>query len=571
MIRDGRFWVWLAAGALGLALVAAVGIASYRAIDEELTRLALSRRSAVAYLAATTLAEKLGRLRDLGTALATRVRFRELVAAGRWDEAVRILSAVPHDFPFVDRIELVDRAGVVRAGVPPSVERGASLAHLDWYRGVSAEWRPYVSEAYRRGGREPVNVFAVAAPITGPRGEVAGILVIELRLERFFDWVERIDSPQGETIFVVDRAGRLVFHPARPDSDALADFRQAPGVERALAGRAGVELAYSTLDGEEVVAAYVPVGDGWAVVAQQPARFAFEQKNLLLTLLRTAYLLAAVLCAAAAVLAARIVGERRRAGEERRIKAELEERVVERTAQLEAANRDLESFSYSIAHDLRAPLRAIDGFSRILLDEHAAQLSDEGRRQLGIVRANVQQMARLIDDLLSFSRLARQTASRQSVDMQALVAACFEELAHERKERDLTVTVETLPPADGDPAMLKQVWLNLISNAIKYTRRKAGAEVHAGFQGAAGAAGAAAGAGAGAYYVRDNGVGFDMAYADKLFGVFQRLHRAEEYEGTGVGLAIAAHIVQHHGGRIWAHAAPGKGATFYFTLEAGHD
>jgi len=289
------------------------------------------------------------------------------------------------------------------------------------------------------------------------------------------------------------------------------------------------------------------------VVAEQPARLAFAQKNLLLGLLRTAFGLAALLCVAAVVLAARISSGRRRALEDQRVKAQLEERVAERTAQLAAANRELESFSYSVAHDLRSPLRAIDGFSRILLDEHAAALPAEAQRHLGLVRSNARQMARLIDDLLRFARLAREPLNRVRVDMADIARHCVEEL--QAQERTAAVVIEVLPAASADAAMLKQVWMNLISNALKYTRGKVDATVRIGCQ-----------ALDGAYYVSDNGVGFDMAYADKLFGVFQRLHRAEDYEGTGVGLAIVAQVVQRHGGRAWAHAQPGKGATFYFTL-----
>jgi len=556
-LRDRRYWAWLAVAALAVSVVIVVAVSSYRAIDEELTQVVLARKSAVAYLAATTLAEKFDRLSDVGVALATRVRFRELVAVGRWKEAIEILRAVPEDFPFVDRIELLEPRGTVMADIPASGATGSNFAQREWYQGVSADWRPYVSGSYRRTNLPPIDVFAVAIPITDKDARVIGILLLELRLDRFFGWVGRIESPRGETIFVVDRAGRLAFHPAHSARGEPVDFREAPGVARALAGRAGVEVAYNPFDKEDVVAAHMPGGHGWGVVAQQSVRLAFEQKNLLLGLLRVAYALAALLSITAVYLAARIAGERERVKEDGLIKARLEERVVERTAQLEAANRELESFSYSVAHDLRSPLRAIDGFSRILLDEHAGHLPAEAQRQLGIVRSNAQKMAQLIDDLLGFARLARQPVKKSVVDMPALVRACLDELREERAGRAVSVSVAELPSAAADAAMLKQIWLNLISNAFKYTRTRPDASVQIGFQRAGEEI---------AYYVSDNGVGFDMEYVDKLFGVFQRLHRAEDYEGTGVGLAIVAQIVRRHGGRVWTHAEPGRGATFYFTL-----
>src|SRR5271166_6610036 len=252
------------------------------------------------------------------------------------------------------------------------------------------------------------------------------------------------------------------------------------------------------------------------------------------------------------------ITERKRAHDElRRLKGELEERVVMRTAQLEAANKDLESFAYSVSHDLRAPLRAIDGFCQILMTEHAPGLDGEPRRYLQRVSENTRKMGRLIDDLLHFSRLGRQAMTRQPVAMADLVRQCLEELQGEREGREVEVILGELPPCRADAALLKQVWLNLLANALKFTRGRAQARIEAG---------SFARDGETVYFVRDNGVGFDMAYADKLFGVFQRLHRQEDYEGTGVGLALVERIIHRHGGRVWAEAGPDRGAAFFFTL-----
>ena len=249
---------------------------------------------------------------------------------------------------------------------------------------------------------------------------------------------------------------------------------------------------------------------------------------------------------------------RKRADDElRRLKGELEERVVMRTAQLEAANKELESFAYSVSHDLRAPLRAIDGFCQILVTEHAPGLDGEPRRYLQRVIENTRKMGRLIDDLLHFSRLGRQAMTRQPVAMANLVRQCLEELQGEREGREVEVILGELPPCRADAALLKQVWLNLLANALKFTRSRAQARIEAG---------SFARDGETVYFVRDNGVGFDMAYADKLFGVFQRLHRQEDYEGTGVGLALVQRIIHRHGGRVWAEAGPDRGAAFFFTL-----
>ncbi|WP_395751217.1 PAS domain-containing protein [Prosthecobacter sp.] len=234
------------------------------------------------------------------------------------------------------------------------------------------------------------------------------------------------------------------------------------------------------------------------------------------------------------------------------------QKVQAANQQLEAANKELESFSYSVSHDLRAPLRAMDGFSRAVLEDFGPQLPPDGQRYLQVIRTSAQRMGSLIDDLLSFSRLSRAAMSRRVIDVHSLVQDALDDLKSQREGRDVTVHVGSLPTCEGDPALLKQVWINLLSNAFKYSQKRASAVIEVGCK---------TDEQPHAYFVKDNGTGFDMRYAHKLFGVFQRLHRAEDYDGTGVGLAIVQRIIHRHGGRVWAEAAVDKGATFYFTLE----
>ncbi len=233
---------------------------------------------------------------------------------------------------------------------------------------------------------------------------------------------------------------------------------------------------------------------------------------------------------------------------------ELEIRVRERTAELEAANRELESFSYSVSHDLRAPLRAIDGFGRMLEEDYAAKLDAEGLRLLAVIRESSHRMGALIESLLEFSRLGRKTLDRSAVDMAALAREVWAELGASATAQ---LTIGALPSANGDPALLRQVWINLLSNALKYSARQPSPRIEV--------AGKRSGADL-VYRVSDNGAGFDMRYYDKLFRVFQRLHRENEFPGTGVGLAIVQRIITRHGGRVWAEAEVGKGAKFFFTL-----
>ncbi len=254
----------------------------------------------------------------------------------------------------------------------------------------------------------------------------------------------------------------------------------------------------------------------------------------------------------------RDVTDRRRAEEGvRKLNASLEERVRRRTAELELANKELEAFSYSVSHDLRAPLRAIDGYSQAVLEEYGPQLAGEGERYLQTIRAGAQQMGALIDDLLTFSRMSREPVKMQPINMANLVRVAIQELDSQEPSRVDIIQISDLQDCRGAPALLKQVWVNLLSNALKFTRKRESKIIEVGSQ---------PGSDGPVYFVRDNGTGFDMRYAHKLFGVFQRLHRAEDYEGTGVGLAICQRIIHRHGGRIWAEAAVNQGATFFFTL-----
>jgi signal transduction histidine kinase len=740
--RASRRRFWLAA-ILAAAVLGLVGSSwhHYVTLEREFTEAALARRAAIGSLAASTLAVKFERVVDVGVALATRVRFQELVAAGRWSEAGQILRRVPQDFDFLDRLFVTDVGGTLRADVPQAAEvRGRNFAHRDWFKGVSRDWRPYVSQLYRRSAAPQRNVIAVAVPIRGPGDATAGILVLQVKLETFFDWVRRIDLGAASRVLVVDAAWQTAFDSQAPASARLGEVAADPLVQRFAPGASQAQVVRATPSGRDVVLSFAPAAHGWSVVTLQDGAAVFAARDTLLRQLLLDGALVALFAIAAIVLATTVVVQQRRAQANRAHRAaleqaqaalakhterlrivheidraiiaaeaphaiagavigplrellgvpraivnlfdlaagevewlaaagrhrtrsgpgvrypirlmgdlealkrgepqvidtqtlppgpetaallasgvnwymavpmiaggeligalsfggerasfpeeqvliarevatqlaiaiaqarlfeqvkrhaeELELRVRERTAALEAANKELESFSYSVSHDLRSPLRAIDGFSRILLEDYAATLDAEGRRLLGVIRDNSRKMGELIDDLLEYSRLGRKPLANAAIDMQRLVDEVLAELPAAGGSAP-RLELGELPPARGDRTLLKQAWANLLANAVKFSSKREQPLI------------AVSGREDGAqcvYRVKDNGAGFDMRYHDKLFSVFQRLHGADEFEGTGVGLAIVQRVIARHGGRVWAEGAVDAGAAFHFSLPKG--
>jgi signal transduction histidine kinase len=529
---------------------------AYNSTYQDLTESALARRKSIASLASTALEQRFNRLTDVGVSLATRVRFRQLVSEEKWDEAIEILKGVREDFPFIDRVFLADPTGTLMADTPALPEvRGKNFSSRDWYRGVSHNWKPYVSDVYQRAAAPRHNVVAAAIPVKAEQERIIGILVLQVQLNALVDWSNSIDIGPSGFVYVVDRKGQLATHPGLPSSGEILNYSSVPVVQKVLRQQSGIEIMFNPIERDERVAAYAPIpGIGWGVIATESTQTAFAQRNEHLNQLLVRYGVIFLISSVLAYIILRTVIGLKQA--EERIET-LNHELQQRAIRLELANKELESFSYSVSHDLRAPLRSIDGFSEALAEDYADKLDAEAKDFLQRIRAGTQRMGQLIDDLLNLSRVARSEIKADQVDLSTLAHIIATELRKTNPGREVEFLVDKGITAIGDRRLLRIALENLIGNAWKFTAKRPSARIEFGVNGDNGLR---------TYFVRDNGAGFDMEYANKLFGAFQRLHKTTEFNGTGIGLATVQRIIHRHSGCIWAEAKVEQGATFYFTL-----
>jgi signal transduction histidine kinase len=431
---------------------------------------------------------------------------------------------------------------------------------------------------------EPVMIMAVPIIALDTR-KPDGVLVADVRLKEIWDLVAKIRPGQKGSSFIVDAENRVVAHsnPSAVLRGARFDPPGFDGVQTGLSGQESVLVSQVISFGARQFHIIVEGSVSEALA------LAVHTVRIMLTIVVIALLVAGgfgYLMVRRIVRPIEEIAETARAinagdlsrrvvvksSDELGVLADafnkmtlqletlindLEKRVADRTAQLEAANKELEAFAYSVSHDLRAPLRHIDGFLELLEERITGTLDDRSRHYMATISDSAKRMGQLINDLLSFSRMGRHEMSKKPVDLAGLVQEIIEELAPETQDRAVNWRMADLPTVSGDRAMLRQVLVNLLANALKFTRGREQADIEIGCEPSDKET---------IVFVRDNGVGFDPRYGDKLFGVFQRLHRADEFEGTGIGLANVRRIINRHGGRTWAEGEVNRGATFYFAL-----
>jgi signal transduction histidine kinase len=593
-----------------LIAVPALGLVLYGNLEQRWSETARVRQGAVAIsqLAAANEEHLIQNARQL---LATLTEFPFLVLATNREFCRENFSNLRKLSPDYVNFGLIEANGTVFCSAQPT-NAAINLEDRAYFQ-RTVQTRDFSIGEFQVGRLTGTPALNFGYPVFDTNGGLKRVVYASLRASRLSDALKHIRLPSGSTIILVDRKGNVLARQPELENWVGKPLYSAEVVRRALAGREGV-FEMPGIDSVSSLHAVTPIADGGAaslcVIVGIPLTVSFARANAILVrnFIVLGVAVAAILVAArfyatsfflnpigALVTTAGRLAEgdlSARAGviqgsteltqlglafdemaerlEKRqtelsqaheqitRLNQDLERRVLERTAQLEAMNKELEAFSYSVSHDLRAPLRHIEGYVGLLGKAKDSGLPEQESRYLGRIADASRQMSRLIDDLLLFSRMGRAELRKTDCDLRRLVEDTIQTFQDETSGRHIVWDIGALPRVNADPNLLRQVLVNLLANAIKFTRPRDPAEIQIGCD--------VKNPDETVLFIRDNGVGFDMEYADKLFGVFQRLHLEDEFEGTGIGLANVGRIIARHGGRVWAEGKVSRGATFYFSL-----
>lgn len=526
-------------------------------IYNDTTDYIIAEKKATAFLAASMMKERLDKIVATAVAVASRPRLIEAADKEDWTGALEVIKGIPGAFPYTDAMFLTDEKGTLTEGTPGFRDIiGKNYAFRDWYKGVSKDGEPYVSEAYRRANEPRHNIVAVAVPIkislyngdpeklskTRFGQDILGILVFQIRLEVFSNWARDVNAGPGGFVSIIDQGDRLIHHPRYDPQGEIVDLSIISEADKIHTDGEGCEVLFDPISKTKMLTAYRKVpGYGWGVIVSQPVRQAFAKRDQALKLTLLVYGVAIALTLGLLFALRSALNERMKVEEG-----------------LEKLNKELESFSYSVAHDLRAPLRSMDGFCEVLSKDHADKLDDTAKKCLDRVRSAAGEMGGLIDDLLELSRVSHTGMDLTLVDLSAMAGMVAAGFKQQTPERQVEFSIEQGLVVLGDSHLLEIVLRNMLDNAWKFSGKRPSAKIEFGRRSFAG--------GMDTFFVRDNGAGFDPRYYEKLFNPFQRLHSEKEFSGTGIGLVIVKRIIERHGGRVWAESEIGKGATFYFTI-----
>ncbi len=651
-----------------------------------------TKRYARAQLIQSLIHERLSAIVLLAESLASRPKVVEYVKEGKWDQAIKYAEYIPRQYGYIDSMRLVDIYGTVHTGAGSFKETlGENLSDMDWYKGVSQNWEPYVSDIYLRISEPRINVVAVAVPIIGlplpgvydeegsnEGNEILGILILHIKPEVFAGWLKEIQPEGNVQNYLVDKKGSLIAHTSINTTEKTYDFSSMLPVERLLDNQSGIDIFQNTETGQKSLSAYIKCGlHGWGLVIEEPEKSAFAIRSNNIYTYLPVHILFILLSFAITVLILRNMGQIRQNWENsqklaliiensedaiysrdlndniitwnkgaekiygyrteevvgksflkmvpenttasytkignnikkgesvrnmvsqrirkdgRRIfisftsspvkdiagnitgiasiarditKQINSDRIIrEKSRQLEQLNAELEAFSYSVSHDLRGPLRGIDGFSTALAEDYSEKLDGQAKDYICRIKKASSRMGELIDDLLMLSRVTKNEIKLKNVNLSIIAKKISYNLSKNDKTRnyELKNTAEFIIEPDihviADEILMETMLYNLLENAFKFssTRQKPLIEF-----------GKIKKNNDEIIFVKDNGVGFDMRYVDKIFNPFQRLHSEKEFPGTGIGLATVKRIIGRHKGRIWIESDPAKGTSAYFIIPA---
>lgn len=550
LLRSPKRIVLAVTACIGVTIISLLVFMGYSLFQsyELQTRQLIQQRMFGARLAAAVVASELNRIRVFGAWYSQSPGIRSLVSGERWETLSEDMDRVVENLPSLVRLFASDDQGRLWADSPrkPAVH-GMDFSHRDWFKGAMEKQGAYLSHAYRRTAEPRIQVASMAFPVHDQDGDTTGIVVFQLSLDTILSWAANATLEGSERFRFIDQhdqifgfdedTGHVVVHATPADRP---DF----GATTTDAGGSNVLVR----NDRQTVTVYarVPEWDWGVYIAQSPEDF-YASRNEELRAISLVLGLLLILCVASTGTAFALL----------RVLVGKDAELTRANADLSSANRSLRDFSHAVSHDLRAPLRAMSGFSEALVEEQGTKLDEQGRHYLERIKAGSHKLAGMIEDLLAVAHIPQTALHLGEVDLSRLARDIVDDLQAGEPERRVDVGIHPGMKTRGDPTLLALVLRNLLQNAWKFTRGQVPAKIEFGRE---------PGRDEPVYYVKDNGAGFDPKYAGKLFSMFQRLHNASEFEGTGIGLAAALQAIERHGGRIWAEGQKGEGAVFRFTV-----